>query len=130
MGTNCAIIAKTGVRTYKVITVNFDGYPDHAGRMLVNHYSTKSRIEALIALGNPSSLQEKTSEGYCVAYGRDRFEEGENAEKYTCTNDNAFEDMLSEYKGNFSYTYFWDIDDGWRVYLQNKWVTVESLLKV
>lgn len=100
MGTRSAIIVKVGSK-YKGIYCHWDGYPEGrngVGFMLANHYNTQERAEALVALGDISSLKENLAppEGvihtfdkpYCedpkdnyarskvtVAYGRDR---GEN----------------------------------------------------
>jgi len=52
---------------------HWDGYVDGVGRTLNQHYTTKDKVEALVALGDLSSLSgtlEKT-----VAYHRDRDED-------------------------------------------------------
>lgn len=97
MGTRSAIIVKVGHRKYAGIYCHWDGYPTHVGKMLFNHYNTLDKAEALIALGDLSSLKENlappegathtfdnpyvedktsnyASSKVTVAYGRDRGE--------------------------------------------------------
>ena len=85
MGTRSAIIVKVG-NLYKGIYCHWDGYPTHNGKILLEHYNSQERAEALIALGDLSSLRENlappegvvhTFDNYSqikvtVAYGRDR----------------------------------------------------------
>lgn len=96
MGTRSAIIVKVG-NLYKGIYCHWDGYPTHNGKILLEHYNSQERVEALIALGDLSSLRENLAppEGVVhtfdkpymenphdnyshtkvtVAYGRDRGE--------------------------------------------------------
>jgi hypothetical protein len=71
----------------KSIYCHFDGYPSHHMPILTEHYNTQEKVEALTELGDLSVLAESIEcpkghsfdnkiEGYCVAYGRDRGEEG------------------------------------------------------
>lgn len=63
-----------------------DGYPSHQAPILLKHYSTLDKVEALIALGAISVLDASTEcprdhnfsnpvQGYCIAYHRDRGDE-------------------------------------------------------
>lgn len=94
MGTRSAIIVKVG-KEYKGIYCHWDGYPTGlgVGAKLHIHYNSQEKAEALIALGDLSSLREKLApeEGtthtfdnpqadVTVAYGRDR---GETDPDYT-----------------------------------------------
>lgn len=74
----------------KTIYCHWDGYPSHHMPILEECYNTFKKVEALINLGNLSSLDrsiecpeghsfDKAIEGYCVAYGRDRGEEDQEA---------------------------------------------------
>jgi len=70
----------------KSVYCHWDGYLDHNGRILLEHYdSTKANF--LVALGDLSSLREEIGEKHdfadsgsdnrqCTFYGRDRDEEG------------------------------------------------------
>jgi hypothetical protein len=88
MGTRSTIIAKLTNGQTKRIYVHWDGYPEHNGRILLDHYTDQAKIDALIALGDLSSLGEEIGEkhafddhktGGCTAYGRDRDEVGTKA---------------------------------------------------
>ena len=86
MSTRSTISLKTK-DGYRSIYCHFDGYPDHNGNLLLDHYDTQEKVEELIALGSLSSLNKhpKPAEGdkhsHChpakgvtVAYARDRGE--------------------------------------------------------
>ena len=87
MATRSTIGIENGDGTTTYIYCHWDGYLDYTGRMLIEHYNTKERVEALIALGDLSYLNEKISpdpniehsfdkpqKAVCVAYHRDRGE--------------------------------------------------------
>jgi len=68
---------------FRTIYLHWDGYVEHAGKILVNHYDTFEKVLDLIDLGNLSVLGETLGEkhnfsdhvdGVCTAYGRDRGE--------------------------------------------------------
>jgi hypothetical protein len=76
--------------TSKVIYCHWDGYVSYNGVILDKYYNTQEKVEALIALGSLSCLSRSTEcpeghsfdtpvDGYCIAYGRDRGEEGQEA---------------------------------------------------
>jgi len=87
MGTRSRIGVMHGTNC-KSVYCHWDGYLDHNGRILLEHYdSTKANF--LVALGDLSSLRpdvfvadgvehsfEKPAEDICVFYGRDRGETG------------------------------------------------------
>jgi hypothetical protein len=72
--------------TVTSIYCHWDGYPDHNGAILVEHYNTESKIRELMDLGCLSILGEVIGEkcdfnsfnsqhsNQCLAYGRDRGE--------------------------------------------------------
>ena len=75
------------------IYCHWDGYPEHNGKLLLNHYTTSGIVYELMDLGNLSYLDEKLNtdlphsfknpvKGVCVAYGRDRGESGTNSKKF------------------------------------------------
>ncbi len=85
MGTRSDIIVHRTDGKWHRIYCHWDGYLDHAGRILFDHYTSQAQAEALVALGDLSSLAESPAKpaghsfdnrvkGYCVAYGRDRGE--------------------------------------------------------
>lgn len=66
------------------IYCHWDGYPDHNGKILLEHYNSIDKIKDLIALGSLSILGESLGEkqdfnnhrdGMCLAYHRDRGED-------------------------------------------------------
>jgi hypothetical protein len=88
MGTRSTIIAKLSNGQTKRIYCHWDGYPEHNGRILLDHYTSQAKIDQLIALGDLSVLGEfigqkhafeAKAENQCTAYGRDRGEEGTEA---------------------------------------------------
>jgi hypothetical protein len=83
---------------YHSIYSHWDGYPDHVGDVLVNHYEDVFKIWELISGGNVSSLDESVecpaghsfdspASGCTVFYGRDRGEEGQHAQVKKSFND-------------------------------------------
>ena len=68
------------------IYIHWDGYIEYTGVILQAFYNTPEKVEKLIALGDLSSIDERTEpsgehsynkpeQGVCVAYHRDRGEE-------------------------------------------------------
>lgn len=98
------------------IYTHWDGYPDHHGPILLNHYTTEERVRALLALGDLSSLAENIGEkhdfnnrpdGVCNAYGRDRGEAGTDARHSASVDD--LKNIAEEY------TYLFRPGIGWQV---------------
>lgn len=69
------------------IYCHFDGYMEHNGRILQEHYTKESKVDDLLKLGDLSILGEEigekhdfndydltTAKKWCRAYGRDRGE--------------------------------------------------------
>lgn len=54
----------------RIIYCHNDGYLEHNGRILLESYDTEEKVQALISLGNISSLGDTPDT--CVAYSRDR----------------------------------------------------------
>ncbi len=80
--------------TITSIYCHFDGYPEHNGVILQEHYSTPVSVGELLALGNLSVLAEqigdkqefdkpRLSKNWCLAYGRDRGESNQHAQVST-----------------------------------------------
>jgi len=85
MATRSRIAIENEDGTVTSIYCHFDGYVEHNGMILQEHYNERSKVEALIALGDLSYLDaniEPTGkhtfndpeEGVTVAYHRDRGE--------------------------------------------------------
>lgn len=89
MGTRSDIIGKLSDGKWKRVYCHWDGYLDHNGKILADHYKTQERVEALLAPGDMSSLSAECSKpeghsydrpanGFTVYYGRDRGEANAN----------------------------------------------------
>lgn len=70
------------------IYCHWDGYPEGVGKTLKNHYTDVDKIDQLLALGDVSILApelgephdfDNPTEGWTLAYGRDRGETGVDA---------------------------------------------------
>lgn len=90
MSTNANIAKLNEDGTVKSIYVHWDGYPTHTGKKLIENYETAEKLETLLAIGDLSQIEaspdcpeghtyETSVDGYCVAYGRDRGEDGADA---------------------------------------------------
>ena len=82
MGTR-SLIAKKEKNGYFAIYCHWDGYPEGVGKTLMRHYTDAKKVDALLDLGDISSLGEeigkkhnfdKRPAGQTNAYGRDRGE--------------------------------------------------------
>jgi hypothetical protein len=127
MSTNSSVSVKIGDKV-KTIYGHWDGYPSWVGRILKESYNSQEKAEALVALGDFSSLDhsieapeghsfDKPIDGYTVFYGRDRGEDDVEAKVY-----NTIDEAIREYSQEFNY--FWD-GDKWMVqdhYDSDEWV--------
>ena len=123
MGTRSTIGVMNEDGTVTGIYCHWDGYPEHNGRILRDHYRTPDKIVKLIKLGDLSVLgpeigrkhafspfevpdaervaYEVLTEDWCTAYGRDRGEKGTKAQKYK----DIFEFIGDDRGQNYSYVY-------------------------
>jgi hypothetical protein len=119
--------------TVDYIYCHWDGHIDNNGRILHEHYNTLEKVDALLALGDLSSLGNeigekhdfdfhlsKPGEDWCTAYGRDRGETGVSwktatFERYPTSN------WTTDYQYLFT-------DEGWKVNSGDGWQLVEGLL--
>jgi len=123
MGTRSAIGVMHG-DVCKAIYCHYDGYPEHNGRILFDHY-TSERANALVSHGNMSILGKEIypeddlpmhsfgnrQADVCVFYNRDRGDYNETWQ--VCT---SFEDMLDQFS-HFQFFYVmrdgvWYVSDG------------------
>ena len=73
------------------IYCHWDGYPEHNGKILKEHYTDETKVDALLELGDLSILGPEIgekqdfndhstyNENWCLAYGRDRGEQNVDA---------------------------------------------------
>ena len=98
-----------------------DGYPSWVGKFLVEHWQDREKVEALIALGNISSLgrglegetfdkRTKHDGTFTIAYHRDR---GEELEFFGDTNRDEYVSTTSDSGGE--YAYLFDLNGMWMV---------------
>jgi hypothetical protein len=92
MSTRCEIIVQTQKKParYKAVYCHWDGYPDGAGKTLLNHYGDRDKILRLVSMGDMSVLGgeidpnpnkphtfESPQENVCVFYRRDENQKDE-----------------------------------------------------
>jgi len=95
MGTRSTIAIENLSGTFEAIYCHFDGYLEHNGKILSDHYTDTAKVRALIALGDISSLGEEVAAGpneihsfehpapgVTVAYGRCRGDQYREARVY------------------------------------------------
>lgn len=118
MSTRSSIATKCNNGKVKIVYCHFDGYLEHVGNMLLNHYNTQEQAEAIVDLGDISCLYESIEkpdghsfdnkvDGYSVFYGRDRGETG-----VTALECDTYEIALK--KNSQEFNYYWD-GDKWLV---------------
>jgi hypothetical protein len=102
MGTRSTIALEYADGTVDQIYCHWDGYLDHNGVILRDHYSDPFKLRQLMDLGDMSSLApdvgtqhsfERAPEGECTFYGRDRNEKGVGAKNFL-----DFEDYIDNHQ--------------------------------
>ena len=136
MATRSTIAVKLADGSVRQVYAHWDGYLDHNGRILQKHYNTQERAEALVALGDISSLREniEPTDGIhdfdnpqpdvTVYYGRDRGEKDVHNRKYWNVDMYRLDGQQEEYDYLFA-------DGEWtvRYYATGKhWVPLKPLL--
>lgn len=129
MSTRSRIVMKMK-KGYRSIYCHWNGYPSWNGRVLVEAYQNKEKIEQLLELGDLSILdvnigkkhdfeervRSKTAKGraeaWCLAYGRDRGESGVNQVHHESFK--ALAGFLAE--SDADYVYLWK---------ENRWFFAE-----
>lgn len=119
MSTRCRIGVALPGGKIESIYCHWDGYPDNILPILEDHYTTESQITGLMALGSLSILGEELgqkqdfehpTEGWCLAYGRDRGED--DVEKRTHQDITEYAEAARGCNAEYYYLY----DDGkWEV---------------
>jgi len=143
MGTRSRIGIRNADDTVDSIYCHWDGYPEHNGRLLVEHYTDEAKVRELIALGDLSSLAEEIGVKHpfdthdfpggdeahgklygkmCTAYGRDRGETNVDPEHSHSVDAFLRISCGAEYYYIFHY-------GRWMVHSGSNWVLVENLLR-
>ena len=93
------------------IYCHFDGYPEHNGQILTEHYSNINRVNELLQLGDLSVLGkfigekmdfDKQIQDTCLAYGRDR------GESNVGKKNSGYDELITD--RNVDYVYVFDGD--------------------
>ena len=148
MGTRSTIALEFADGTVQQVYCHWDGYLDHNGRILQEHYSDPFKLRELIDLGDLSSLRPNIGEkhafsqfelraeevaGYklltedmCTFYARDRGETGTSAKKFK-----DFADYIENHQYE-EYEYILRCVDGKAVWFvkchSEDWKTLEQAL--
>ncbi len=105
MGTRASIVRENLDGSFDTAYTHWDGYPSHHGPILLEHYSDPAKLDALLALGDMSSLDaeigdkhdfDKTPDGVCNFYHRDRGEPWKDVKPQHFTNAAELAKMLKE----------------------------------
>ena len=106
----------------KILSIycHYDGYPTGVGETLKKHYLDPAKIQSLMELGDLSVLRPEIGEKqdfndydsqnkeWCFAYGRDRGENGIEAEEFESI------DSLVAYAKESDQEYLYLYDNGWK----------------
>ena len=109
----------------QLIYCHFDGYPDGAGLILLQHWQNESKVRELMALGDLSSLghvigvkvdfddyrRTNGEVAQCLAYGRDRGESNIEAASFS-GGGLGFVECARLRNTDVEYGYLWT-PDGW-----------------
>ena len=107
MGTRSTIALEFADGTVEQVYCHWDGYLEHNGKILFEHYSDPFKLRNLIDLGDMSSLApeigtqhsfDKPVEGQCTFYKRDRNESGVESKKFKDFNDYKANHQFEEYE--------------------------------
>jgi hypothetical protein len=109
MGTRSTIALEYADGTVDQIYCHWDGYLDHNGAILRDHYTDPFKVQKLMELGDMSSLNENIGEAHdfddrsagdsqCTFYGRDRGEKGTGAKRFKDFADYEANHQYEEYE--------------------------------
>jgi hypothetical protein len=117
MGTRSTISIERHDGTVSTVYCHWDGYYEHNGKMLLEHYDTAAKVEALITMGDISSLDSTIEK--CIFYMRDREETECEADEYDSFE--KFSDSFGKY-GKQEYNYLFS-ENVWltRMYDDSEW---------
>ena len=123
MSTNSTIAFENEDGTVFQISCHWDGYIEHNGRLLYEHWQDPVKILQLMQLGDLSSLGKEIgrqqnfsnrNNDWCLAYGRDRNESDVGARNFE----------------NFDqYTMYCDFAEYNYVFRKGRWLVAEENLK-
>jgi len=112
MATRSTIAIERADGTVAQVYCHWDGYLDHNGKLLLNHWSNFEKLEQLIALGDLSALGENIDD--CVFYGRDRGETGVLASTFANFEDYYTNATQEEFDYILRCDGFWDVNQPYK----------------
>ena len=132
MATHSTIAVEHADGTVSQVYCHWDGYLEHNGVLLEKFYNTREKAEALVALGDISSLDasiecpeghtsRKSVDGYTVFYGRDNGDVNTDARTYRDFSQYLDESYFEQY--NYAFR-----DGRWLVEIDSKWIAVKDAL--
>jgi hypothetical protein len=107
MGTRSTIALEYADGTVDQIYCHWDGYLEHNGAILEEHYKDPFKLQLLMEQGDMSSLApnigtqhafDKAPEGECTFYKRDRNESGTGAKRFKDFQEYQREHQYEEYE--------------------------------
>jgi hypothetical protein len=114
------------------IYCHFDGYPEHNGAILTEHYSNINRVNELLNLGDLSVLGKFIGEkqdfdkrvvGNCLAYGRDR------GESNVGKKNSGYDELITSQDVDYVYIFdgdYWECHNTYTPELINLYNTASS----
>ena len=114
------------------IYCHFDGYPEHNGKILTEHYSNINRVNELLNLGDLSVLGQfigekmdfdKRIQDTCLAYGRDR------GESNVGKKNSGYDELITDQNVDYVYVFdgdYWECHSTWNPELINLYNTTSS----
>jgi hypothetical protein len=114
------------------IYCHFDGYPEHNGAILREHYSNINRVNELLNLGDLSVLGKfigekmdfnKRVQDTCLAYGRDR------GESNVSKKNSGYDELITNQNVDYVYIFdgdYWECHSTWNPELINLYNTTSS----
>lgn len=110
MSTRSRIAVAQDDGSVKSIYCHWDGYPAYNGKMLMQHYNSKSLADALVAMGDMSALDVDIE--LSTFYNRDR------SEALNVSEDSSVEDFVEDFVGDIFEEYAYLYKDGeWVCYI-------------
>ena len=118
MSTNSMIGIELKSKIIKAVYCHFDGFIETTGRILIQYYQNRKKVQELVSLGDVSSIAENIGskhnfdnppENECNFYGRDRGETNIEAEVFN--NRDAYVESSS-----FKYLYLFSANNKWLIY--------------
>jgi hypothetical protein len=114
------------------IYCHFDGYPEHNGAILREHYSNINRVNELLNLGDLSVLGKfigekmdfnKRVQDTCLAYGRDR------GESNVSKKNSGYDELITNQNVDYVYVFdgdYWECHSTYNPELINLYNTTSS----